>query len=189
VPSASKHPLPPPLPPAGREPAAHLHPQSPPPLHLELLLVLPLPVTSPHGVSVKPQRPHKVVPHPHLPRLPPRPLALLHPQPPSASRPLRLPPLSVLATFLLTCADPLVPHLHQTQPLLLPPHPASAGPEPPVRMAKPPLPHLVADTSPHRAVVVPPLAVLTDVVVSAADPRGVSLDDMNRWVDVVVSRS
>jgi hypothetical protein len=36
---------------------------------------------------------------------------------------------------------------------------------------KPLLPHLVADTSPRLPVAVPPLAVPTDVVVSAADPR------------------
>jgi hypothetical protein len=67
--------------------------------------------------------------------------------------------------------DPPVPHLHQTPPLL-PPPPASAGPlELLAVTVKPLLPHLVADTSPRLPVAVPPLAVPTDVVVSAADPR------------------
>ena len=78
-----------------------------------------------------------------------------------------------------------MPHLPRTLLLPLPP-PASAGlPELLAAMVRLLLPHLVADTSPRLRVAVPPLAVPTDVVVSAVDPRAVHL--MNEsMVDVVV---
>ena len=45
----------------------------------------------------------------------------------------------------------------------------------------------MADTSPHRLVAAPPLAVPTDVVVSAVDPRRVFDDRLK--VDVAVEGS